>query len=100
MLAMVLATFAAFAHKAPHKFAKKWFVYSGSGSPGANGNYSLAPGSGADPACPTSPTTVCAVMADPSASNSNQPDQTELTAIGTASSNFTISAANLEYKSH
>ncbi|HWB27604.1 MAG TPA: hypothetical protein VG738_19140 [Chitinophagaceae bacterium] len=84
---------------APHKFAKKWFVYSGTGDPGLNSNYSLAPSNGADPGCPTPPTTVCAVQADPSSGNSNRPDQTELTTIDGASSGFTTSAANLEYHS-
>lgn len=100
VLALLIAGASAFATRPSHAFAKKWFVYSGSGGPGTNSNYSLAPGGGADPMCPVHPSTVCAVQADPSSGNANIPDQTELNGISTASSSFTTAADGLEYRTN
>lgn len=83
-------------HKPP---TQQWFeLNTGSTTPGSNTSYHLASGGGADPGCPTSPKTVCAVFALPDASNSNIPDATQLAAIQSASLNFTKAAANLEYR--
>ena len=71
----------------------QWYVFNG-GDPSMAGNYTLNTG-GADPNCPVSPTTVCAIKANPgTGSHPNQPD---VTTIKAASNNFTKSAANLEY---
>lgn len=95
LAAIVLAlTATAFtAHKAGPK-TMQWYVLSGT-NPSNAGSYTLAPNNGADPNCPTQPTTVCAILAD--AGTSGHPDQTELDNIATASSNFTKSADKLEY---
>jgi hypothetical protein len=99
MAAVLIAISAAAFTTNTHKpLGKNWFVLnSPSSNPANNSSYSLAPGGGADPGCPTQPSTVCAVFTAADASNSNIPDQTQLTAIQTASSNFTQQAAHLEY---
>ena len=100
MAAVLIAiSAAAFTTGNSHKpLAKKWFTLNSALSdPSLQGSYSLAGGTGADPGCPNQPNTVCAVFTSPDASNSNIPDQTDLTAIQTASSNFTQQAAHLEY---
>lgn len=99
LVALVLAMATAYASKPSHAFIQKWYVYNGgTGGPSVNTNYSLAPGMGTDPGCPTSPTTVCAVFTNDD--GSGHPNSSDLNAIKTASSTFTTTAANLEYKSH
>jgi hypothetical protein len=98
MAAVLIAiSAAAFTTNKTHKpLTQQWFVLN-SGNPANNTSYQLAPGGGADPGCPTDPNTVCAVLTSPDASNSNIPDQSQLTAIKTASSNFTKRLNGLEY---
>ncbi|HEX5149984.1 MAG TPA: hypothetical protein VFW07_00975 [Parafilimonas sp.] len=95
LLTIILA-FGAAAFTAPHSNAAnalQWYVFNG-GSPSSASNYTLNAG-GADPNCPTSPTTVCAIRAN--AGTGGHPSQSDLNTIASASSNFTKTAANLEY---
>jgi hypothetical protein len=70
----------------------QWYVFTGTGSPADAGNYEPAP---SVPSCNTSPDVVCAIQAT---DDNGLPNQTELDAINSASSDFTQMAPRLKYK--
>lgn len=75
--------------------SQKWFTLTGSDMTAAS-SYSVAPGNGADPQCPTVPGDVCAIYANDD--GNGNPVQSELDAIRSESSQFTVDHPNLEYE--
>lgn len=90
VLAIGLSSFTT-AHK---HFTKQWFAFSGSTNTMA-ADYTLAGGTGADPECAADPVTVCSIFAT---NDGGHPLQSDLDAIVSQSSNFSVQADNLEYR--
>ncbi len=94
MLAIVLAIGLSSFTTAHKNFTKQWFVFTGSNNSMAS-DYTLAPGSGADPECLADPVKVCSIYAN---NNGGHPVQSDLDAISSQSTGFTEQADNLEYR--
>ncbi|WP_300601956.1 hypothetical protein [Niabella sp.] len=85
--------------KSAHPMAMQWYVLNSGGNPANANDYTLSSTSppGQDPGCPTAvSSTVCSIQANPG--TGGHPSASDVNAIKLASSNFTTTAANLEYK--
>ncbi len=77
-----------------HTTSQKWYSLTGSDRTAAS-SYTPSGGTGADPLCPSTPSTVCAIYANDD--GNGNPVQSELNLIRTQSDDFTEFAENLEY---